>query len=153
MRRFFHFLVVAAAWLQGCDIFPHAQCGAIEESAVDLNAHLAMTPDKLSGATVAFCRNGACATGAVGSVVVPDSGTTSEGNLSLIGAPFGSNASLVDELDGFTEVEIHPDISGLALHDGDTYGATITLASGATVFNVTRPVTYDNVETCGSYSQ
>jgi hypothetical protein len=108
-------------------------------------AHVPGTAASLAGATVTFCRNGACAAGTFGAA--SDAGTVA--STSLSGAPFTASAEITFEADGFTAVGITLDVSRLSLADGDTYRVQIADASGKALLDVSRPVTYDVVQSCG----
>jgi len=150
VRRFLALLLIPPS-LANCRV--PVQCSLVVASEVDINAHLALTPDALSEATFTFCRNAACASGTVGSVLVPDSGTANDGTFDLDGSLPDVSIFLDNELDGYTEVQFYLPIDNVAVANGDTYRVTITDAAGATLIDVSRPAIYDNMETCGTFSK
>jgi hypothetical protein len=137
-------LVVALAWpLSACI---HASCNGICEPSFGATLHVPGSAASLFGASVAFCRNGACGSAIVGAA--SDAGVVNR--MVLEGAPFGADVDVEDEGDGFTVIGISLHVSGLTFTDGDTYSVTITDSHGATLLGVTRPVTYNAVQSCGA---
>jgi hypothetical protein len=124
---------------------PREQCNAVCEPIIAATAHLPGTAASLGRASVTFCRNGACASGTFGAA--SDAGGAAF--VQLTGAPFTASAQLTDEGDGFTLVGISLVVSGFTETDGDTYAVHVTDAGGKTLLDVTRPVTYDVVPSCG----
>jgi hypothetical protein len=114
------------------------------ETMFDVGAHVPGTAASLAGASVKFCRNGDCASATLGA-----SSASALASAALTGAAFSAEAQLSDEGDGFTVVDISLAASGLTLTDGDTYSVTIAGAGGNVLLDVSRPVTYDVVHTCG----
>jgi hypothetical protein len=136
-------LVVALAPLSACI---RATCDAICVPSVGATAHVPVGAAALAGATVRFCRNGACGSATLGAE--SDAGAVTSGALS--GAPFAAQVNVQDEGDGFTAVGIFVDVSGLSsLANGDVYSVSVADAHGASLLSVTRPVTYDEVQSCG----
>lgn len=126
-----------------------ASCGAVLEPQVSIDAHLAVTPIELLDATLSFCRNGECAQGTVAG---SDAGTAAT-SVALSGALTGVYAYIDDEHDGYLQVQFSLGIGGIAVADGDTYAVGVVAADGTTLLQVSRPVTYDEVETCQSFSK
>jgi hypothetical protein len=128
----------------GC--FPEADCNAVCETTFGVSAHVPGTAASLGGASVTFCRNGACASATF--AAASDAGTVT--SAALTGAPFSADAQVSDGRDGFSVVGISLHVSGLTLSDGDVYSVKVADSTGKTLLDVSRPVTYDVVKSCGA---
>ena len=135
MKRF----ILIVCILGGCDRREGVNCNMPVPPSVSLTAHLANTPEALSNVAVEMCRNAVCTSGSFGLVTPTDSPPAAEIDI----------ASMTDELDGYTRIDVDPQVADLPLADGDVYELTITGATGASLLDVTRPVRYDeDVDVC-----
>src|SRR5277367_3104853 len=95
-------------------------------SVASITAHLIASPDTLAGATVTFCRNGACTTGTFQAIA--DDGPT---DIGTTGAFIAEAVATAEGTGVAVEVGI---LYGGRLQNGDIYQATITAISGTTLF-------------------
>jgi hypothetical protein len=127
--------VIACAVAISTSACSEGRCGLIVAPQATVIAHVPTS--QLPSATVQFCRNGVCATGAVGANVFD-------------GAPFVVGSDVMDEHDGYARVEVAT--TDPPFTTGDMYRLALVNAAGESFFDVTRPARFDQETTCSTTS-
>jgi hypothetical protein len=129
--------------LAGCGRFGEP-CDPACNQLVAVDTTLALTPDRLSGAEVEVCMNGACSLGTLPTIGSGDSAMLPLADPWLV--------NLAPSYDGGVAVYVYCDHCMLPLHDGDQLQLAIKSAAGARLFDGAGSATYMVYKCCQSGS-
>ena len=146
-------LFVASCWSSypdGCD----AAC----DSTMTMIANVAMPESALSGATITFCQNSACASATLAPLAPGDlsqNGSTGAFYMIIDVADNNGDGATTDPTMSWITAQLEQtDDNGVTFTNGDVYTLTVTDSSGNVLYTNTVSVAAYQVETvCGTTCQ